>query len=81
MKNIALVSNLPKGTIIIIPSLYVHGHDNKYYCDGSPREKTAMGEGYWFLKIDRKDRLTDTKEFITIKQLHENGTKIEVPEK
>ena len=81
MKDINLISNLPKGAIVTIPSLYVHGHDNKYYSDGSPRERTAMGEGYWLLKIDRKGRFTDTKEFITIKQLSENGTQIEVPEK
>lgn len=79
MKDINLIRNLPKGTIITIPSLYVHGHDNKYYSDGSSCKRTIMGEGYWLLKIDYKGRFTDTKEFITIKQLSENGTQIEVP--
>lgn len=79
MKDINLIRNLPKGAIITIPSLYVHGHDNKYYSDGSPCERTAMGEGHWLLKIDRKGRFTNTKEFISIKRLSENGTQIEVP--
>ena len=81
MKDISLISNLPKGAIVTISSLYVHGHDNKYYSDGSLRERTDMGEGYWLFKIDRKGNFTNAKEFITIKQLFENRTQIEVPER
>lgn len=78
MKDLCLISNLPKGAVITIPSLYVHGHDNKYYSDGTPRIKGELGEGYWLFKYDRNGKLTNAQEFITIKQLLSNSTVIEV---
>lgn len=80
MKKMQLVTNLPKGAIITIQSLYMHGKDNKYYSDGTTRTRTSMGEGYWLCKIDRKGRDAGIKEFITIKQLMDNNTIIEVPD-
>lgn len=80
MKDLKLVSYLPKGAVVTIPSLYVNGNDNKYYSIGSLRERTAMGEGYWLYKIDRQGRYTDSREFITVKQLLANSTLIELSE-